>query len=124
MRILETEKRKIEVERRKINQEFCCNLQIIHHHHVDRSRTSMTLFFQYSLSRIAVSKFSLSRLVSSVSWLIKFRAGLLVFLSHFGSHSIILCITSLVRKQCPAKLTICFAIVLVILNRIIQLTSN
>ena len=79
-----------------------------HHHHVDRSRTSMTLFFQYFLSLIAVSKSSLSRLVSSVSWLIKFRAGLpLVFLPHLGSHSINLCITSLLRKQSPAKLTLC-----------------
>ena len=86
-----------------------------HHHHVDRSRTSMTLFFQYSLSLIAASKSSLSRLVSSVSWLIKFRAGLpLVFLPHLGSHSINLCITSLLRKQCLAKLTLCVSIVLVI----------
>ena len=91
---------------------------IHHHHHVDRSRTSMTLFFQYSLSLIAVSKSSLSRLVSSVSWLIKFRAGLpLVFSPHLGSHSINLCIT-LLRKQCPAKLTLCVAIVLVIFGKL------
>ena len=90
-----------------------------HHHHVHRSGTSMTFFFQYSLSLIAVSESSLSRLVSSVSWLIKFPAGLsLVFLPHLGSHSINLCITSLLRKQCSAKLTLCVAIVLVIFGKL------
>ena len=60
----------------------------------------MNLCFQYSLSFVAVSESSLSRLVSSVGWLIKFRACLsLVFLPHLGSYSINLCTTSLLRNS-------------------------
>ena len=84
-----------------------------------RTEPCETLSFPYSLSFIAVSKSFLSRLVSSVSWLIKFRAGLpLVFLPHLGYHNINLLTTSLLRKQCPAKLTLCVAIVLVIFGNL------
>ena len=55
--------------RSKECQKILWKLALNNNHHVDRFRTSMTLFFQYSLSFVAVSK-SFFIKISIISWLV------------------------------------------------------